>query len=74
MSIDIFVIVSVEIVMFWLDDVDVMVIGFGIVGGCVVVSVVVVGVWVLVFECVVVVGGIIVFVGGYFYLGGGIMV
>lgn len=53
------------------DDVDVLVIGFGIGGGCAAVSAAAAGARVLVLERAAVAGGTTSLAGGHFYLGGG---
>lgn len=55
----------------WSDDVDVLVIGFGIGGGCAAVSAAADGARVLVLERAAVAGGTTAMAGGHFYLGGG---
>ncbi|MFY2859492.1 FAD-binding protein [Mycobacterium sp. THU-M104] len=55
----------------WSDDVDVVVIGFGIGGGCAAVSAAATGARVLVLECAAAAGGTTSLAGGHFYLGGG---
>ncbi|WP_313675425.1 FAD-binding protein [Mycolicibacterium sp.] len=55
----------------WSDDVDVVVIGFGIGGGCAAVSAAACGARVLVLERAAVAGGTTALAGGHFYLGGG---
>jgi 3-oxo-5alpha-steroid 4-dehydrogenase len=55
----------------WSDDVDVVVIGFGIGGGCAAVSAAAAGARVLVLERAAVAGGTTSLAGGHFYLGGG---
>lgn len=55
----------------WSDDVDVLVIGFGIAGGCAAVSAAAAGARVLVLERAAVAGGTTSLAGGHFYLGGG---
>jgi succinate dehydrogenase/fumarate reductase flavoprotein subunit len=55
----------------WSDDVDVVVIGFGIGGGCAAVSAAAAGARVLVLERAAVAGGTTAMAGGHFYLGGG---
>ncbi|MCV7259030.1 FAD-binding protein [Mycobacterium shimoidei] len=55
----------------WSDDVDVVVIGFGIAGGCAAVSAAAAGARVLVLERAAAAGGTTVMAGGHFYLGGG---
>lgn len=53
------------------DDVDVVVVGFGIAGGCAAVSAAAAGARVLVLERAAVAGGTTSLAGGHFYLGGG---
>ena len=55
----------------WSDDVDVVVIGFGIAGGCAAVSAASAGANVLVLERAAAAGGTTSMAGGHFYLGGG---
>jgi succinate dehydrogenase/fumarate reductase flavoprotein subunit len=55
----------------WSDDVDVVVIGFGIAGGCAAVSAATAGARVLVLERAAAAGGTTAMAGGHFYLGGG---
>ena len=55
----------------WSDDVDVVVIGFGIAGGCAAVTAAAEGARVLVLERAAAAGGTTVMAGGHFYLGGG---
>ncbi|MGX9792061.1 FAD-binding protein [Mycobacterium sp. MMS18-G62] len=55
----------------WSDDVDVVVIGFGIGGGCAAVSAAAAGARVLVLERAAAAGGTTAMAGGHFYLGGG---
>jgi 3-oxo-5alpha-steroid 4-dehydrogenase len=55
----------------WSDDVDVVVIGFGIAGGCAAVSAAAAGARVLVLERAAAAGGTSSMAGGHFYLGGG---
>ena len=55
----------------WSDDVDVVVIGFGIGGGCAAVTAAAGGARVLVLERAAVAGGTTAMAGGNFYLGGG---
>src|ERR1700742_2192 len=63
--------VSAATVDSWSDDVDVVVIGFGIAGGCAAVSAAAAGAQVLVLERAAVAGGTTSMAGGHFYLGGG---
>ncbi len=55
----------------WSDEVDVLVIGFGIAGGCAAVSAATAGARVLVLERAAAAGGTTSMAGGHFYLGGG---
>jgi succinate dehydrogenase/fumarate reductase flavoprotein subunit len=55
----------------WSDDVDVLVIGFGIAGGCAAVSAAAAGARVVVLERAAAAGGTTSMAGGHFYLGGG---
>lgn len=55
----------------WTDEVDVLVIGFGIAGGCAAVSAAASGANVLVLEKAAAAGGTTSMAGGHFYLGGG---
>jgi len=55
----------------WSDEVDVLVIGFGIAGGCAAVSAAAAGARVLVLERAAAAGGTTSMAGGHFYLGGG---
>jgi 3-oxo-5alpha-steroid 4-dehydrogenase len=55
----------------WSDDVDVVVVGFGIAGGCAAVSAAAAGANVLVLERAAGAGGTSAMAGGHFYLGGG---
>ncbi|TFV57388.1 FAD-binding protein [Mycobacterium sp. PS03-16] len=55
----------------WSDDVDVVVLGFGIAGGCAAVSAAAAGARVLVLEKAADAGGTTSMAGGHFYLGGG---
>ncbi|MET0898238.1 MAG: FAD-binding protein [Mycobacterium sp.] len=55
----------------WTDDTDVLVIGFGIAGGCAAVSAAAAGARVLVLEKAAAAGGTTSMAGGHFYLGGG---
>ena len=58
-------------VMSWTDEVDVVVVGFGIAGGCAAVCAAAAGARVLVLERAAVAGGTSSMAGGHFYLGGG---
>jgi succinate dehydrogenase/fumarate reductase flavoprotein subunit len=71
MSTDIPATFSVDAVPSWSDDVDVVVIGFGIGGGCAAVSAAAGGARVLVLERAAAAGGTTSMAGGHFYLGGG---
>ncbi|MBV8290662.1 MAG: FAD-binding protein, partial [Mycobacterium sp.] len=71
MSTDIPAIFSADDVSSWSDDVDVLVIGFGIGGGCAAVSAAAAGARVLVLERAAAAGGTTTLAGGHFYLGGG---
>ena len=55
----------------WSDEVDVLVIGFGMAGGCAAVSAAAAGANVLVLEKAAAAGGTSAMAGGHFYLGGG---
>jgi 3-oxo-5alpha-steroid 4-dehydrogenase len=55
----------------WSDEVDVLVVGFGIAGGCAAVSAAAAGASVLVLERAAAAGGTTSMAGGHFYLGGG---
>ncbi|TVS88951.1 FAD-binding protein [Mycobacterium helveticum] len=63
--------ISADDVTSWSDDVDVIVIGFGIGGGCAAVSAAAAGARVLVLERAAAAGGTTSLAGGHFYLGGG---
>jgi 3-oxo-5alpha-steroid 4-dehydrogenase len=63
--------ISADDVMSWSGDVDVIVIGFGIGGGCAAVSAAAAGARVLVLERAAAAGGTTSLAGGHFYLGGG---
>src|SRR5690242_18387705 len=71
MSTEIPATVSAKDVTAWSDDVDVVVIGFGIAGGCAAVSAAAAGARVLVLERAAAAGGTTAMAGGHFYLGGG---
>src|SRR5580704_15498498 len=62
---------SADEVSSWSDDVDVVVIGFGIGGGCAAVSAAAAGARVFVLERAAAAGGTTAMAGGHFYLGGG---
>jgi 3-oxo-5alpha-steroid 4-dehydrogenase len=66
--------ISADTVASWSDDVDVVVIGFGIGGGCAAVSAAATGARVLVLERAAAAGGTTSLAGGHFYLGGGTVV
>jgi len=63
--------VSADTVSSWSDDVDAVVVGFGIGGGCAAVSAAAAGARVLVLERAAAAGGTTSLAGGHFYLGGG---
>jgi 3-oxo-5alpha-steroid 4-dehydrogenase len=63
--------VSADDMTSWSDEVDVVVIGFGIAGGCAAVSAAAAGARVLVLERAAAAGGTTALAGGHFYLGGG---
>jgi 3-oxo-5alpha-steroid 4-dehydrogenase len=63
--------VAVRDVTDWSDEVDVLVIGFGMGGGCAAVEAAAAGARVLVLERAAIPGGTTVMAGGHFYLGGG---
>jgi 3-oxo-5alpha-steroid 4-dehydrogenase len=71
MSTDIPATFRAEDVSAWSDEVDVVVIGFGIGGGCAAVSAAAAGAKVLVLERAAAAGGTSSLAGGHFYLGGG---
>ncbi|OBA61861.1 hypothetical protein A5647_09545 [Mycobacterium sp. 1100029.7] len=71
MSTEIPATVDADTVTSWSDDVDVLVIGFGIGGGCAAVSAAAAGARVLVLERAAAAGGTTSMAGGHFYLGGG---
>ncbi|MFZ3267867.1 MAG: FAD-binding protein [Mycobacterium sp.] len=71
MSTDIPATFNADAVPSWSDDVDVVVIGFGIGGGCAAVSAAAGGARVLVLERAAAAGGTTSMAGGHFYLGGG---
>ena len=71
MSTEIPATVNADEVTSWSDDVDVVVIGFGIAGGCAAVSAAAAGARVLVLERAAAAGGTTALAGGHFYLGGG---
>src|SRR3954466_13268103 len=55
----------------WSDEVEVLVLGFGIAGGCAAVEAAAAGARTLVLERAAVTGGTSAMAGGHFYLGGG---
>ena len=63
--------VAVQDVTEWSDEVDVLVIGFGMGGGCAAVSAAEAGARVLALERAASAGGTTAMAGGHFYLGGG---
>jgi 3-oxo-5alpha-steroid 4-dehydrogenase len=63
--------VSAADVTSWSDEVDVLIVGFGIAGGCAAVSAAAAGARVLVLERAAAAGGTTAMAGGHFYLGGG---
>lgn len=71
MSTDIPVTVGANTVESWADEVDVLVLGFGIAGGCAAVTAAAAGARVLVLERAAAAGGTTAMAGGHFYLGGG---
>jgi 3-oxo-5alpha-steroid 4-dehydrogenase len=71
MSTEIPATVHADAVASWSDEVDVVVIGFGIGGGCAAVSAAAAGARVLVLERAAAAGGTTSLAGGHFYLGGG---
>ncbi|QLL05139.1 FAD-binding protein [Mycobacterium vicinigordonae] len=71
MSTEIPATVNADTVESWSDDVDVLVLGFGIAGGCAAVSAAEGGARVLVLERAAAAGGTTSMAGGHFYLGGG---
>ena len=71
MSTDIPATVDTRDVTSWSDDVDAVVVGFGIAGGCAAVSAAAAGARVLVLERAAAAGGTTALAGGHFYLGGG---
>ncbi|MBX9642346.1 MAG: FAD-binding protein [Mycobacteriaceae bacterium] len=71
MSTDIPTTVNADTVESWSDEVDVLVIGFGIAGGCAAVSAAAAGARVLFLERAAAAGGTTAMAGGHFYLGGG---
>jgi 3-oxo-5alpha-steroid 4-dehydrogenase len=71
MSTEIPATVDAHTVTSWSDEVDVLVIGFGIGGGCAAVSAAAAGARVLVLERAAAAGGTTAMAGGHFYLGGG---
>src|SRR5271156_6399383 len=71
MSTDIPATLNADDVSSWSDDVDVVVIGFGIGGGCAAVTAAAAGARVLVLERAAAAGGTTSLAGGHLYLGGG---
>ncbi|OBB55710.1 hypothetical protein A5757_04255 [Mycobacterium sp. 852013-51886_SCH5428379] len=71
MTLDIPETINAATVSEWSDDVDVVVLGFGIAGGCAAVSAAAAGARVLVLERAADAGGTSSMAGGHFYLGGG---
>ncbi|MFT8180603.1 FAD-binding protein [Mycobacteroides chelonae] len=71
MSLEIPETVAVEDISSWSDEVDVLVVGFGIAGGCAAIEAAEAGARVLVLERAAVAGGTSALAGGHFYLGGG---
>ncbi|QUR67577.1 FAD-binding protein [Mycobacterium spongiae] len=71
MNADIPATVEAQTVTAWSDEVDVVVIGFGIAGGCAAVTAAAAGARVLVLERAAAAGGTTSLAGGHFYLGGG---
>ena len=71
MNTDIPATVAVADVETWSDAVDVVVVGFGIAGGCAAVTAAAAGANVLVLEKAAAAGGTTSMAGGHFYLGGG---
>ena len=71
MSTDIPETVNAADVTSWSDEIDVLVLGFGIAGGCAAVSAAATGARVLVLERAAAAGGTTSMAGGHFYLGGG---
>lgn len=71
MTVEIPEIVAAESVTDWSDEIDVLVAGFGIAGGCAAVEAATRGARVLVLERAGVAGGTTALAGGHFYLGGG---
>lgn len=63
--------INADAVLSWSDEPDVVVIGFGIAGGCAAVSAAAAGARVLVLERAAEAGGTTAMAGGHFYLGGG---
>ncbi|MUM17027.1 FAD-binding protein [Mycobacterium sp. CBMA271] len=71
MTADIPEVIAAKNVSCWSDEVDVLVVGFGIAGGCAAVEAAAAGARVLVLERAAVAGGTSALAGGHFYLGGG---
>ncbi len=74
MTLEIPSVVNASEVSSWSDEVDVLVIGFGIAGGCAAVEAAAAGARTLVLERAAVTGGTSAMAGGHFYLGGGTVV
>src|SRR3954452_12683589 len=74
MSLDLPPVVDASTVPAWSDEVDFLVVGFGIAGGCAAVEAATAGARTLVLERAAVAGGTSAMAGGYFYLGGGTVV
>ncbi|MCU1622394.1 MAG: hypothetical protein JWL79_1239 [Frankiales bacterium] len=74
MSTEIPGVVDASTVSAWSDEVDVLVVGFGIAGGCAAVESAAAGARTLVLERAAVTGGTSAMAGGHFYLGGGTVV
>ena len=71
MSTDIPTTVNAHTVESWSDEVDVLIVGFGIAGGCAAVTAAAAGARVLVLERAAAAGGTTSMAGGHFYMGGG---
>ncbi len=74
MSLEIPATVAASDVTEWSDEVDVLIVGFGIAGGCAAVEAATAGARTLVLERAAVTGGTSSMAGGHFYLGGGTVV
>src|SRR3954452_4069566 len=74
MSLDLPPVVDASTVPAWSDEVDFLVLGFGIAGGCAAVEAASAGARTLVLERAAVAGGTTAMAGGHFYLGGGTVV